>query len=509
MDGSAIRVRGLVKAFGPNRVLRGIDLDLPPGTVTVLMGANGAGKSTLVKVLCGIHAADAGAVSLDGRPFAPASPAEALRAGVVTVHQGIDDGVVPDLDLASNLMLDRIADGTVGVASGRALRERARPLAEMVGLSADLRGPVGRLPLADRQLVAIARAVAQRPRLLILDEPTSSLSAAEADRLFALVDRLRARGVALLYISHRMLDIRRIADRIVAMRDGVVSGVFATKPLDAAGAVRAMLGRDLSEAAVRVPEPGRAVLAMRGAVLRPGARRFDLEARANEVVAVTGLVGSGKSALAAALFGLGRPAEGTMTLDGAPYAPASPAEAIRRGVFLVPRDRRANALVADFDIARNLSLPFLRRHSRGAFVRRASEAALGARMVAAMGIVCRSPRDAILTLSGGNQQKVAVGRWMAEASRLLVLDEPFQGVDIQARRDIGARIRATAADRATLVLVSDLDEAAEIADRILVMADHSIAGEHRNEGLDRIAVLRQATEARGNARGTAQGPAAA
>jgi simple sugar transport system ATP-binding protein len=491
----AIQIEGLRKAFGPNEVLRGIDLDLPAGAATVLLGANGAGKSTLVKVLCGAHAADGGRVTLDGRPFAPASPAEALRAGVVTVHQNINDGVVPDLDVASNLLLDRIAEGSVGVASRRALRARARGLAEAVGLDVDLARPVAQLPLADRQLVAIARAMAHEPRLLVLDEPTSSLSSAEAERLFALLDRLKARGVALLYISHRMGDIRRVADRIVSMRDGVIAGVFEDKPLDTAGALRAMLGRDLSEAAIAIPVAGRTVLSARGLGLRPGARPFDLKARENEVVAVTGLVGSGKGALAGALFGLAPPVSGTMELDGAPYAPASPREAIARGVFLVPRDRRANALVADFDVARNLSLPFLRRHSRAGVVRRRSEASLAARVVADMGVVCRSARDGILTLSGGNQQKVAVGRWMAEPSRLLVLDEPFQGVDIQARRDIGAKIRATAGARATLVLVAEIDEALEVADRILVMSDHTLAGEHRNEGLDLSAVMRDVTEA--------------
>jgi simple sugar transport system ATP-binding protein len=354
---------------------------------------------------------------------------------------------------------------------------------------------VAQLPLADRQLVAIARAMAHEPRLLVLDEPTSSLSSVEAERLFALLDRLKARGVALLYISHRMGDIRRVADRIVSMRDGVIAGVFEDKPLDTAGALRAMLGRDLSEAAIAIPVAGRTVLSARGLGLRPGARPFDLEARENEVVAVTGLVGSGKGALAGALFGLAPPVSGTMELDGAPYAPASPREAIARGVFLVPRDRRANALVADFDVARNLSLPFLRRHSRAGVVRRRSEASLAARVVADMGVVCRSARDGILTLSGGNQQKVAVGRWMAEPSRLLVLDEPFQGVDIQARRDIGAKIRATAGARATLVLVAEIDEALEVADRILVMSDHTLAGEHRNEGLDLSAVMRDVTEA--------------
>ncbi|NAZ37857.1 ATP-binding cassette domain-containing protein [Rubellimicrobium sp. CFH 75288] len=495
VTGAAIRIEGLTKAFGPNRVLRGIDLDLPAGAVTVLMGANGAGKSTLVKVLCGVHRADGGRVLLEGRPFAPASPAEALRAGVVTVHQAIDEGVVPDLDVASNLLLDRIADGSVGVASARRLRAAARPLAEAVGLAADLGAPVRDLPLADRQLVAIARAMAHRPRLLILDEPTSSLSEAEARRLFGLIDRLRAQGVALLYISHRMGDIRRLADRVVAMRDGVIAGLFEERPLDTAGALRAMLGRDLGEAELEPAAGGRPVLEARGLVLRPGARPFDLVAREGEVIAVTGLVGAGKGTLAGVLFGTERPAGGDLRLDGAPFAPASPAEAVGRGVFLVPRDRRRNALVPDWDIGRNLTLPFLHRHAAGPFLRPRSETALGRRMVEEMGVVCQGVRDGIGTLSGGNQQKVVVGRWLAEPCRLLVLDEPFQGVDIRARRDIGARLRETAAARATLVLVSEVDEAAEIADRILVMAGHTIVAEHVNRALDLGAVMREAAEA--------------
>lgn len=253
MTRTAITIRGLIKAFGRNAVLRGVDLDLPAGQVTALMGANGAGKSTLVKVLCGVHRADAGQVHLGDAVFAPPSPAAALRAGVVTVHQNINDGVVPDLDVASNLLLDSLAEGGQFFLNARRMRERAQAIAAAVGLEIDVTRPVAGLPLADRQLVAIARAMAQRPRLLILDEPTSSLSLAEAQRLFALIDRLRAEGVAILYISHRMSDIRRLADRIVSMRDGQISGLFESQPLDFAGAVRAMLGHEITEVDIAIP----------------------------------------------------------------------------------------------------------------------------------------------------------------------------------------------------------------------------------------------------------------
>jgi simple sugar transport system ATP-binding protein len=443
-------------------------------------------------VLSGVHPAGGGTILLEGEPFAPASPAEAIAAGVVTVHQSINDGVIPDLDVASNLMLDRFAKPGEGFfLKGRAIRAEARKLAAAMRLDVDVRQSVSELGLADRQMVAIARAMAHQPKLLILDEPTSSLSAAEAGRLFELLDRLRATGVAILYISHRMSDIRRIADRIEAMRDGRISGRFDEKPLDYEAAVQAMLGHRMSDIDIDIPTPGAAMVELRDLVLRDGAVPFSLDLRASEVVAVTGLVGSGKSALAAALFGLEAPVSGEIALNGKPYRPGNQRDAIRAGVFLCPKDRASNAVVPDFDISGNISLPFLRRHSRGPLLVRRSERATANRIIDELGIVCQHNSDEIGSLSGGNQQKTMVGRWLAEASNLLLLDEPFQGVDIKARRDIGQKIRATASGRATLVMVAEMDEAVEIADRILVMNDHTIAGDHRNENIDLNAVLAQ------------------
>ena len=404
--------------------------------------------------------------------------------------------MAPDLDVASNLLLDELASGSGFFLNPRRMRADARRIAEAVGLHADMSRPVGSLTLADRQLVSIARAMSHKPRLLILDEPTSSLSAAETERLFALIEQFKAEGVAILYISHRMSDIRRLADRIVSMRDGQISGLFEGAALDYAGAVRAMLGHEITEVDIAIPPPGRAVVAARGLRLREGARPFDLTLHENEVVAITGLVGAGKSALAEALFGLTPPISGQITLDGQPFRPKSPGAAVRMGVFQSPKDRLLNAVIPDFDISRNVTLPFLRRHQGLlSIMRRGSERATTQRMIDTMGVVCQGPRDGILTLSGGNQQKVVVARWLAEASRLLILDEPFQGVDIQARRDIGRRIRGSAATRATLVLCAEIDEALEIADRILVMSEHSIIGEHRNQNIDLGLVMAQVTEA--------------
>ncbi|PCH67938.1 MAG: hypothetical protein COC12_10810, partial [Rhodobacteraceae bacterium] len=288
MQNSAVEIQGLTKSFGTNKVLRGIDLSLYPGKVTVLMGANGAGKSTLVKVLCGVHPASGGEVRLFGDPFAPTTPIEAIRAGVVTVHQSINDGVIPDLDIASNLMLDTLAQGSGFFLNKRKIRAGARKLAAAMGLEVDVRQLVSELGLADRQLVAIARAMAHKPKLLILDEPTSSLSAKEATRLFDLIDRLRDSGVAVLYISHRSSDIRRIADRIVSMRDGKISGTFEETPLDYEAAVKAMLGHTMNDINLDIPEAGAPVMQVQNIALTPEAKPFSLDLHDGEVVAITG-----------------------------------------------------------------------------------------------------------------------------------------------------------------------------------------------------------------------------
>jgi len=479
------RVEGVRKSFGPVTVLQGVDLDLKAGAVTVLMGANGAGKSTLVRILSGVYTRGAGTITLADAAFDPATPAEAIRAGVVTVHQNINDGVVADLDVATNLTLDRLnGRGARLFFNPRRVRREAAAVASRMGLAIDLSANITDLTLADRQMVAIARAMAHEPKVLILDEPTSSLSSAEADRLFDLVDRLKARGVAILYISHRMSDIRRLADSIVSLRDGRITGRFEGPELDYEGAVNAMLGRKVSAGAVAVRDASRPVFSVRGLKLSEQARPFDFDLGDGEIVAVTGLVGVGKTALAETLFGARTPEAGEMTLDGVNYAPKTTGQAIARGVFLVAKDRAISGIVPDFNIYENISLPFLRRLSTFGISSRRAEKATARQQISSLGVVCRNERDEMQTLSGGNQQKVMVGRWLSEPSRLLILDEPFQGVDIAARRDIGEKLRASAAGRTTILFLTELDEAFEVADRILVMSEHTIVGEHRNVDVD-------------------------
>ncbi|GLS41207.1 sugar ABC transporter ATP-binding protein [Mesorhizobium tianshanense] len=487
---AVFRVDGLRKSFGHIEVLGGVSLDLHAGEVTVLMGANGAGKSTLVKIISGVYERGGGTMQLVGQDFAPQeflpnTPAEAIRAGVVTVHQNINDGVVADLDVATNLTLDRLSgSGAPTLFNPGRVRREAKAVADRMGLAIDLKARISDLSLADRQMVAIARAMAHQPKVLILDEPTSSLSSAEADRLFALLDRLREHGVAILYISHRMSDIRRLADRVVSMRDGVISGVFDRKPLDYEGAVNAMLGRKIHLDRIVARNSAKPVLTVDGLRIAEGAKPIFLTLGDGEVVAITGLVGVGKTALAETLFGVRKPLSGTMVLNGKPYAPESTGEAIAAGVFLVAKDRADSGIVGDFNIQENISLPFHKRMSRLGVLKRRIERAAARRQIQELGIVCRSEKDEMSALSGGNQQKVMVARWMSQAARLFILDEPFQGVDISARRDIAAKLRASANGRATLLFVTELDEALETADRILVMSEQTIVGEHRNADID-------------------------
>ena len=472
-----LTVAAVSKRFGPTLALDSVDFSISAGEVVALMGANGAGKSTLVKILSGVYRPDGGNLSLRGEPFQPASPHHAKQLGIATVHQSIADAVVPTLSIADNLLLDRLCDPASPWRAPPAARIRdAAPLAARVGLDADLAAPLASLSLAAQQLVTLARALATRPALLILDEPTASLSEPEAERLFALLERLRDEGVAILLVSHRLGDLRRIAQRATIVRDGrIVSDLRA--PIDFNAAVETMIGRKLrsdrnaavsTHAALSAQKP---CFSVRDLQLTPGSVPFDLDVQQGEIVAIAGPVGGGKSRFARAIFGAIRTASGTMTLDGKPWRPRSPADAIRAGVFLAGEDRWRTSLFPDSvpfaSIAGTLSFPFLTRWFRRGVVKRGREQRAAADAIDNFGIRCTGPDDRLTRLSGGNQQKVVLARWHAQPARLLLLDEPFQGVDAGARADIVDTLRRHAGQRATLVFVSDLEEALEIADRVV------------------------------------------
>jgi simple sugar transport system ATP-binding protein len=483
MSSPIFKATSVSKSFGATTALAKFDLEIHAGEVIALMGANGAGKSTFVKILSGVYRPDGGTLSLCGKPYEPASTQAAKQLGVATVHQAIADAVVPALSIADNLLLDQLCDPASRWHMSPAARlEAAVPLAAKVGLHVDLSAPLASLSLAGQQLVTLARALATQPKLLILDEPTASLSASEAERLFALIEQLRAEGVAILLVSHRLGDLRRIAERVAIVRDGRIVADLQS-PINFDEAVETMIGRPLPQrrtttaasatgsADVESRTPLAPSFSARDLQLTSVSTPFDLDVQRGEIVAIAGPVGGGKSRFARAIFGAASAITGEMRLEGQPWRPRSPADAIRAGVFLAGEDRWRTSLFPDSvpfaSIAGTLSFPFLSRWFKSGAVRRGRERNAAVKAIADFGIRCTGPEDRLSRLSGGNQQKVVLARWHSEHARLLLLDEPFQGVDAGARADIVDTLRRHARDRATIVFVSDLEEAFEIADRVI------------------------------------------
>jgi simple sugar transport system ATP-binding protein len=460
------------------------------------VGANGAGKSTVIKIICGYYSDYQGEFLIGTQPCRLTSPQEAYTRGIVAVHQLINQGVVPTLTVAENLVLGELLSGSNGDFRYRRekVRERARVIAARMELQhLDLDAPVSSLVQSERQLIAIARALATNPKLLILDEPTSSLSERETEKLFVHLQRLRAEGVAILYVSHRLHEIERLADRVGVMRDGSLSTCLA-RPFQVSEIVHAMVG-DSAKVHERTPRAkqtpqGSPRLELRDLVLQEGGPAINLKAYANDIIGITGLIGAGKSELAAVLFGLSKPVSGEIWLDGARVCSKTPAQAIANGIFLVPEDRASKAVVPEFSIRSNMTLPFMKFFSGSLGLMRHSQEQTAARhMVGQLGIKCESDATPISSLSGGNQQKVIVARWLMQKSKVLLLDEPYQGVDIRTRQDINTYLRTECQERAVIVFAADLDEVLEVADRVVVINHNQLAGEQRYPDIRRAELV--------------------
>lgn len=476
----ALALRDITMSFGANQVLKGVTLELHPGRITALLGANGAGKSTLIKILAGVYARTGGAIEVDGQPVEIASPKDATAHGIQTVHQRIDENLVPGLTVAENLLFEEILNnGVPRVRSVRGMLPRARAVADLLDLGwsdSKLRSDAFELGIADGQLVLLARALSREPKVLVLDEPTSTLSQAETDRLFDVIRRLRDQGVAILYVSHHMSEFRTLADDLAVLRDGQVSD-FQQAPLDLEQAVRAMLGASVVAEADNIDEQrgGETALTLRHVQLLKRSRPIDLDLRYGEVTGVVGLIGAGKSELARTVFGADKPTGGSMTLDGKPYRPRGTRSAVDQGVYLVPENRAAEAMLPGWSIARTSSLPFIGSDCAAGVIQRGREFGRAEKVIDNFGVVSTGPEQLVDALSGGNQQKVVVGRWMTGEPRVLLLDEPFRGVDIGARRDLSRRVRAAAAAGSCVVVMSsDVDEIREVADRIIVLVEGDI-----------------------------------
>lgn len=470
--------RRITKSFGAVRALRGVDLEVRAGEVHALLGENGAGKSTLIKVATGAHAPDSGRIELGGETLERLDPALARRRGIACIYQ--QPALFPELSVAENLGL-RLEPAVGWRRVAWADRHHlALALLARIGAEIDPGREVGTLSMPEQQLVEIASAIGAGARVVIMDEPTASLTRREQERLFGIVNALRREGVAVIYISHRLEEILALADRVTVLRDGQSVASRTRAEVDEATLIRLMVGRDVAQL-YPPPEsaPGAVRLELRGLGCRAaGVRPVSLQVRSGEVYGLAGLVGAGRTELARTLFGLTPADAGELWIDGAQVRIGSPRAAIAHGVAYVPEDRRRHGVVLELPIEQNVSLAAWRRLFPWGWLRRDRERDEAREFVRALAIRTPDTETATANLSGGNQQKVALARWLATRPRVLLLDEPTQGVDVGAKSEIHRLVRRFAAEGMAVVLISsDLPEILGMSDRIGVMRGGELVAE--------------------------------
>ncbi|WP_219415678.1 sugar ABC transporter ATP-binding protein [Pseudonocardia nigra] len=500
-----LRMEGITKAFGGVPALRGVDFDLRPGEVHALMGENGAGKSTLMKVLAGVHQPDAGTIRLDGEAVTITSPRRATDLGVAIIHQELN--TVPDLTVAENLALGAEPRTRFGSLDRRRVLDDASTKLERIRASVDPRLPMRRLSVGQQQMVEIARALAEDARILVLDEPTAALSSSEARQLFALIDEMRASGIGLVYISHRMEEVWELADRVTVFRDGRSVGTSLRAELSPEQVVNRMIGRDVEDLYVRTDHaPGEVVLSVEGLTDGAGIGPVDLELRAGEVVGMVGLVGAGRTEIARMIFGADPARGGSVTLDGRRLDGRSPSSSVRDGIGLLPESRKEQALFPAMSVRDNIVASTLDRLTRLGVLRNRAAADVARTQMDALSVRSTSAAQEVQHLSGGNQQKVVLGRWLAVGPRVLILDEPTRGVDIGAKQEIYRIINEQAgAGTAVLVVSSDLPEALGISDRVLVVRGGRIVADLDRSEATEEAVMLHATGVAATKDGGTQG----
>jgi ribose transport system ATP-binding protein len=492
-----IRVAGVTKRFGGVQALRGVNLEVLPGEVHALLGENGAGKSTLIKILSGVHSYDEGSIEIVGRKVAFDSPAKSREAGVAVVYQ--DLSLVESLSVGANLMLGREPRNRLGFVKQRELMAQVSTFLRDHNIPLDPRAPVDSLPFAYRQMTEICKALMGDVRVLILDEPTSALTGGEEQILFDAVRTVTARGVGVIYVTHRLNEVFRISQRVTVFRDGANAGHFNTADTDMKQLVAAIVGprheamQARQETATGVAD--RVTPAVTPAVtptFTPAAastapvlklsnvsnarlNSVDLTVDQGEVHGLAGLIGSGRTEILQTIFGLLPVTQGAIELDGAPLAARRPADAIRQGIALVPEDRHVQGLVLDHSIERNLTLPRLPQFSRGGWLRAQAAASQARTAMKQLSVKAPDASTHVKFLSGGNQQKVVFAKWNHPRPKVLLLDEPTVGVDVGAREEIYGVVRdAMKAGTAVVVVSSDLDELLRLCDRISIVADGAI-----------------------------------
>jgi rhamnose transport system ATP-binding protein len=487
-----LELRDVTKSFGPVRALRGVSLALRPGEVHALAGENGAGKSTVVRIIGGEHRPDHGEVLLDGEPVHFGSPREAQQHGVAVIHQ--EPAGFPDLSVAENVFMGRAPLRSGRRVDRRAMNRRAAEVCAKLGVPLDPTRPTRGLSIADQQVIEIAKALVADARIIVMDEPTAALSAVEAERLFRVTESLKADGAAVLFISHRLDELYALCDRVTVLRDGAFVRTDAMSELDRDGLVRAMVGRDIAQLFPRHDtEPGAAALTVKGLTRTGVFTDISFTVREGEIVGLAGLVGSGRSEVARAVFGVDK-ADGEVLVDGKPLPKGDPRAAIDRGVALVPEDRREQGLVPELSVERNTGLARLRQVTKAGITRRKRERALAQRWAERLGVRHGGLTEPVATLSGGNQQKVVLGKWLATEPSVLIVDEPTRGIDIGAKVEVHALLADLAArGMAVLLISSELPEVLGMADRVLVMHEGRITAEFPAGEATEEAVMAAAT----------------
>lgn len=488
-----LEVQGISKSFPGVRALNSVSLRLMPGEVLSVVGENGAGKSTLMKILAGVHSPDTGSLFVNGRPVVLRSVRDAMDHGIALIHQELN--LADNLEIGANIFLGReplrrglIDNATINAASAELLRR--------IGLNIPPTALVRSLTTGQQQMVEIAKALSINARVLIMDEPTSSLSAGESERLFQVVRDLGSQGVSILYISHRLAEVQDLSDRVAVLRDGENAGELQRGQITHDSLVRLMVGREISRFFTRTShQPGPVMLEARDLTTTAWPRhRNSFSIRSGEIVGVAGLVGAGRTEMLRTLFGVDQPLAGEIRVAGRPASLQCPADAIAAGIALVPEDRKQQGVVLDLSIRRNISLASVHQHSRGGWLNRTVERAQSAEMFQRLRI--RAPDDSARTgnLSGGNQQKVVLGKWLALRPRVLLLDEPTRGIDVGAKQEIYQLMDELAGQGlAVLFVSSELEEVIGMSDRVLVMHEGRITGELPRSELTEQSIMHLAT----------------
>jgi len=494
MPETFLELRDIRKIYPGVVALDGVSLTVSPGEVIGLVGENGAGKSTLMKVLGGVVAPTSGEIRVDGAPRAAMTVPDAMAAGVAFVHQELN--LFDNLDAAGNVFIGREPrTGPLRLLDRRRMAAETRPIFARLGVDFAPETPVARLSIAQRQLVEIAKALSLASRVVIMDEPTSSLTLTETERLLRVIADLRADGVSVIFISHRLNEVAACADRAVVLRDGRMVATLGRDELRPDAMVRHMIGRDLrSVYHPPAAAPGGPILEIRGArtAARPG-HAVDLAVRRGEILGLAGLIGAGRTELARAVFGIEPLLEGEIRLDGGAVAVRRPGDAIAAGLYLVPEDRKAAGAILDLSIVDNVALPQLTALARAGIVQAAEARAIAVKAREQLRIRAPDVETGVWALSGGNQQKVVLAKWLAMAPRAIVFDEPTRGIDVGAKQEIYAIMRRLAdAGVAILMISSDMEEVIGVSDRVAVMHEGRISGILERPEFSEAAVLRLA-----------------